>query len=204
MSEVLASSPGSAEERQGAERCYHDPVIERELQKLEAERGWLSSPPTEEDALMAVREHFIPELADRLRAACDGVADRDRLVARLVDDDWVRRVVTELPRRFPRKPVESGSGSGPTAASDERLSRIAAAMVDPRVQKIVVAYQAQNAYSARDRERAETSLLERRRREAEEAGLTQAQAEFDAKQGARRGAAWYLSGRLPSGAGPAV
>ena len=42
------------------------------------------------------------------------------------------------------------------------------------------AYQAHNAYYARDRQRAETSRLERRRREGEESGLTQAKAEATA------------------------
>ena len=129
---------------------------------------------------MAVREYFIPELADRVRAACDGVADLDRLVARLVEDDWVRRVVTELPRALPREHLEPGSGSGSTAASDQRLSRIAAAMDDPRAQKIVVAYQSQNDFNAPDRQRAETHLLARRRREGEEPGQTQGQAEATA------------------------
>ena len=180
LSEVLASSPGSDEERQGAERCYHRPEIKRELQRLKAERGWLSSKPTEEDALKAVLEPFIPELADRVRAACDGVADLDRLLARLVEDDWVRRVVTELPQALPREHLEPGSRSGPTAASNERLSRIAAATDDPRVRKILVAYQAHNDYNAPDRQRAETLLLARRRREGEESGQTQAQAEATA------------------------
>ena len=180
LSEVLASSPGSTEERQGAERLYHRPEIKRGLKRLEAERRWLSATPTEEDALKTVLEHFVPELADRVRAACDGVADLDRLVARLVEDDWVRRVVTELPRALPREHLEHGSGSGSTAASDQRLSRIAAAMDDPRAQKIVVAYQSQNDFNAPDRQRAETHLLARRRREGEEPGQTQGQAEATA------------------------
>ena len=176
LSEVLASAPGSAEERQGAERCYYRPEIKAELQRLEAERGWLSSTPTEEDALKVVRERFIPELADRVRAACDSVADLDRLVARFVEDDWVRRVVTELPQDLPREPLYPGSSSGPTAASDERLSRNAAATGDPRVRKVLVAYQAHNAYGAGDRQRAETALLDRRRRKEEESGKTREQA----------------------------
>ncbi len=180
LSEVLASAPGSAEERKRAERHYHHDEIKSEHQRLEAERGWLSATPTQEDALQAVRERFIPELADRLRAARNSVADLDRLVARLVEDDWVRRAVTELSRDLPRE--RSGSGSGPTVASDERLSRIAAAMDDPRAHKIVVAYQAQNAYTAPERQRAETRLLARRRHEREEAGQTQADAEAAASK----------------------
>ena len=66
LTEVMAASPGSAEERQGAERSYHHPEIERELQRLEAQRGRFSSKPTEEDALQVVLKRFIPELADRV------------------------------------------------------------------------------------------------------------------------------------------
>ena len=131
LSEVMAASPGSDEERQAAERRYHRPEVERELQKLEAQCGWLSSKPTEEDALHVVLKRFIPELADRVRAACAGMADLDRSVARIVEDDWVRRVVNELPGALPRARPDAG-GSSSTAAC-KGLYRIAATTDDDRL-----------------------------------------------------------------------
>ena len=182
LTDVLAASPGSAEERQGAEYCYHRPEIELELQKLEAQRGWLSSKPTEEDALQAVLAQFIPELADRVRAACDGGGDLDRLVARVVEDDWVRRVVEALPPALPREWPDPGVGSWSTAASDERLTHVAATTDDHRLKKVIVAYQARHDYNPGDRQRAEDVLLERRRREEEESGKTRRQAEAAASR----------------------
>ena len=182
LTDVLAASPGSAEERQGAERCYHRPEIELKLQKLKAQRRWYSSKPTQDDALQAVLEQFIPELADRLCAACDGVADLDRLVARVVEDDWMRRVVDALPQALPRAWPHPGIGSWSTAASNERLNRSAAATDDHRVKKVIVAFQARHDSDADDRQRAENVLLEHRRREGEKSGQNREQADAAARR----------------------
>ena len=178
LSEVLATSPGNAQERQGAQRCYHRPELERELQRLEAQRGLFSSKPTEEDALQVVLKRFIPELGERVRAACAGIADLDRSVARIVEDDWVRRVLKELPGALPSARPDAG-GSSSTAAC-RGLDRIAAATDDGSLKKVIVGYQTQHEYGASDRQRAENALLERRRREEEASGRTRANAEVAA------------------------
>ena len=180
LTEVMAASPGSAEERQGAERSYHHPEIERELQRLEAQRGRFSSKPTEEDALQVVLKRFIPELADRVRAACAGIADLDRSVAHIVEADWVRRVVEQLPGALPSaRPVPGGSSS---TAACMGLNGIAAATDDDRLKKVIVAYQTQHDYDAGDRQLAENVLLERGRREEEASGQTRANAEATANR----------------------
>ena len=180
LTEVMAASPGSAEERQGAERSYHHPEIERELQRLEAQRGRFSSKPTEEDALQVVLKRFIPELADRVRAACAGIADLDRSVAHIVDADWVRRVVEQLPGALPSaRPVPGGSSS---TAACMGLNGIAAATDDDRLKKVIVAYQTQHDYDAGYRQHAENVLLERGRREEEASEQTRANAEATANR----------------------
>jgi hypothetical protein len=175
LSDELAASPGGAHEQRAAERHYHRPEIKLALQRLEAQRRWPWSKPTEEDALQAVLQEFIPRLADRVRAACDDVADLDRLVARVVEDDWVPRVATEYAPALPQAYPYPGSGARSAGASKERLNRIAAE-TDNHFIKKVVAYHVRHGYDADARERAEAVLLQRRRREEEQSGKTQAQA----------------------------
>lgn len=96
----------------------------------------MSSKPTEADARQAVLGQFIPELADRVCAAYASVTDLDGCVARIVEDDWVHRVVAALPRALPHEYPDPG-GSSSTAASNESLTRIATATDDEHLVKVI-------------------------------------------------------------------
>ena len=112
---VLASpAAGGADEREEAESLHHRPATLRALKQLQQDRRWYSPQPTEADARQAVLARFVPELAKRVRTACDQVRDLDR----------VRRVVDDLQKRALPLVASDVSGERYLAVSDKRLERI--------------------------------------------------------------------------------
>ena len=123
LSEVLDESAGSAEERAAAQGFYHQRRTRIELEKQEREHGWLSSKPTEEGAMQAVLDRFLPMLAERVRKACREVCDLNGLTARMVDEDRVRRMGVAVEQALPR--ASTAYGSQAMAVSVARFSGMA-------------------------------------------------------------------------------
>ena len=177
LSEVLAESAGSTEEREQAADFYHRRQIQIEQKRLERERsGWFSSKPTQEEAKQAVLKCFVPVLAARVRKACD-VHDLDSLMARAVEEDRERRVVDALASTLLRASYP-GVSSQRMAVSDERLDRITARTGDAFVKEFIAA-KFLEGYSgdAYGRSRAEEDYLGPRIRKKEQSGLRREQAE---------------------------
>ena len=150
---------GEEEEREEAETVYHRPATARALKQLQQERRWFSSQPTAADARQAVLARFVPELAERVRTACDQVRDLDRLRARTVDEDRVRRVVDDLQKRALPLVASDGGGERHLAVSDKRLERIAARAGDQIVAGISDAFRERHSYTAALRAKAEETYL---------------------------------------------
>ena len=177
LSEVLAESAGSTEEREQAADFYHRRQIQIEQKRLERERsGWFSSKPTQEEGKQAVLKCFVPVLTARVRKACD-VHDLDSLMARAVEEDRERRVVDALASTLPRASYP-GVSSQRMAVSDERLDRITARTGDAFVKEFIAA-KFLEGYSddAYGRSRAEEDYLGPRIRKKEQSGLRREQAE---------------------------
>ena len=157
---VLATpAAGGAEEREEAETLYHRPATARALEQLQQERRWFSSQPTAADARQAVLARVVPELAERVCTACDQVRDLDRLRARTVDEDRVRRVVDDLQKRALPLVASDVSGERHLAVSDKRLERIAARAGDQIVAGVSAAFREHHSYTAALRAKAEETYL---------------------------------------------
>ena len=178
LSEVLAESAGSAEQRQQAEDFYHQRQTEIEHKKLKKERsGWFSSTPTKEEAKQSVLERFVPSLAARVRKAC-AVHDLDSLRVRAVEEDRVRRVVEALATALSREEPYPGSSSQVMAVSDERLNRIVARTGNTFIKDVIATEFLEGlSLDAYGRGQAEGAHLGPRIREKEASGMRREQAE---------------------------
>ena len=179
VSEELAASAGSAAQRAQAEDFYHQRRIDLEHEKLQRERsGWFSSEPTREEAKQAVLERFVPELATRVRKACD-VRDLDSLMARTVEEDRARRAGDALASALPQGKPHPGSSSQVAAVSDERfngmVSRSGNAVIKEFIATRFLEGHSADAYGRSQAE--EDSLGPRIRRKEEQSGLRREQAE---------------------------
>ena len=177
LSEVLAESAGSAEQRQQAEDFYHQRQTEIEYKKLKKERsGWFSSTPTKEEAKQSVLERFVPPLAARVRKAC-AVHDLDSLRVRAVEEDRVRRVVEALATALSREEPYPGSSSQ-VMVSDERLNRIVARTGNTFIKDVIATEFLEGlSLDAYGRGQAEGAHLGPRIREKEASGMRREQAE---------------------------
>ena len=178
LSEVLAESAGSAEQRQQAEDFYHQRQTEIEHKKLKKERsGWFSSTPTKEEAKQSVLERFVPSLAARVRKAC-AVHDLDSLRVRAVEEDRVRRVVEALATALSGEERYPGSSSQVMVVSDERLNRIVARTGNTFIKDVIATEFLEGlSLDAYGRGQAEGAHLGPRIREKEASGMRREQAE---------------------------
>lgn len=179
VSEQLAASAGSAEQRAQAEDFYHRRRTDLEYKKLQQERGgWFSSNPTREEAKQAVLERFLPELATRVRKAC-AVRDLGSLMARTVEEDRARRAGDALASALPQWKPYQGSSSQ-VAVSDERFDRIASRTGNAVIKEFIATRFLEGASTdAYGRSQAEKDYLgpRIRRKKEEQSGLRQEQAE---------------------------
>ena len=178
LSEVLAESASSAEQRQQAEDFYHQRQTKIEHKKLKKERsGWFSSTPTKEEAKQSVLERFVPPLAARVRKAC-AVHDLDSLRVRAVEEDRVRRVVEALATALSRGEPHPGSSSQVMVVSDERLNRIVARTGNTFIKDVITTEFLEGlSLDAYGRGQAEGAHLGPRIREKEASGMRREQAE---------------------------
>ena len=179
VSEELAASAGSAEQRAQAEDFYHQRRIDLEHEKLQRERsGWFSSEPTREEAKQAVLERFVPELATRVRKACD-VRDLDSLMARTVEEDRARRAGDALASALPQGKPHPGSSSQVAAVSDERFNGMVSRSGNAVIKEFIATrFLEGDSADAYGRSQAEKDYLGPRiRRKEEQSGLRQEQAE---------------------------
>ena len=179
LNEELAASAGSAEQRAQAEDFYHRRRTGLEHEKLQRERsGWFSSTPTREEAKQAVLERFVPELATRVRKACD-VRDLDSLMVRTVEEDRARRAGDALPSALPQGKPYPGSSSQVAAVSDERFNGMESRSGNAVIKEFIATrFLEGHSADAYGRSRAEEDYLGPRiRKKEEQSGLRREQAE---------------------------